>query len=427
MVNLTNDKKISLLTALLYLITPGCLISITMLFHPGKVFANFFYIFCLYLGSNLIKDIPADNPSRFKQGFLVLVGVILASLFFDEYSLFIYVLMPIFYPQIFLERRHHLFVLPIYLLIPFVYFFMLVFILPKIYAALGFPGFNFFARITIDKNLPALDGWAMIVNFFLQLHDHLLAGFNAYLKNPNIEVGVTQFFSVTNHLINGDNIRLGLSLFNDKQTTMAQFAHNILFLAFIFPIISALLNFKNNLFKKIYFVYFLKSAVALVGFSIFFSVLHITNNILAGCGYYGSGFSVLFAIALGLTIKLVLNSSKWKNVLVYAFLISLAIHSLWNVRLLNYAWMVLHYRESYWELDMWLNKYSRRDIYEDYHHRDDSSSFNSGMPTSPPARNFQIVYAAWQNRRNPGLLNMIASEAPPEVRFFLLAEVPYLK
>lgn len=412
--NMTQNKNIASITAFIYIISPGALISIMMLFHPGKAVTNFFFIYCLFLASEIMKAPPSLAPAAFKRKFLTLIGTVITALFFDEYALFLFVLIPVFFPELFTQRPYRRFTVSTYLLIPLIYALALLAALPKIYELAGYPGFNFFNRIEIHHHLPTINLWAMTVNFFLLLHDNLLAGFNAYMKNPYLDVQVSKFFSITNRLINDSNITLQLSVLKDKYFMPLQGLHSIL--TFILAGIGAAtvtLKIKNQQ-NMDQIGLLLRSFAALMLFTIFFSVLHIANNILAGCGYYGASFSVLFAIMLAAGLKIVMDNTRWKSVLTYIFLISLMINSFYNVRLLNHAWMALHYRENYWELDMWLNQYHRREIFEKH--------FKNQRKD-----NFQIAHAAWKNRKNPGSFDMITSSAPPEVFMFLKAEVPYIK
>src|SRR3989338_2617218 len=71
--NLTGDKRIALISALVYLCLPGCLIPVMMLFHPAKVFANFFCVFCLYLASKIHLNLKNADTARFKRDFSILV------------------------------------------------------------------------------------------------------------------------------------------------------------------------------------------------------------------------------------------------------------------------------------------------------------------------------------------------------------------
>ena len=120
--------------------------------------------------------------------------------------------------------------------------------------------------------------------------------------------------------------------------------------------------------------------IALLTFTVFFSLLQSAgNNILAGCGWYGCNFSGLFAIAGGFLTKIIISHIPKAQWIVYPFIVSLILSSLWNVRLLNYAWLAMHHREHYWELDMWLNKKPREEFYEKYYARKSENSFKNNF------------------------------------------------
>lgn len=227
--NLTGDKSTALLTSLIYLALPGNLIPIMMLFLPAKPLCNFFYIFCLYLGSVINNKVKSGDTAHFRKNFLILALTIALALFSDENALFIWVLIPLFYPRLFFGRSP-LFVYGLYLSLPLFYILTVHSILPQAYAFLGFPGFNLSGWLDLKKWPPALNPFYVLVNFVLMLHDNLLAGFSAYLKDPRLSVNITHFFSVENKLAPENNIRIGLSLGNDPFISWPQIIHHALIL-----------------------------------------------------------------------------------------------------------------------------------------------------------------------------------------------------
>ena len=412
MLNVTDDKKIAMLTALVYVSLPGALVPIIMLFHPSKVFANFFIIFLLYAASQLQRQIGSVSKEGFKHRFLFLAVTLLISFFFDEYCLFGLLMLPIFFPKIF-WNQYKVYTLSTYALLPVLFVITAVWFLPPIYAAAGYPGFNVLNRTEGVGFFPTLGFISFPVNFVLQLHDHLLAGINAYLRDESISVKITAFLSFKNQLLHAENIRLGSSMFNDRFLTPQKIVHNVLTLGILGLFCAALLRCRTTKDKKTV-ENLLKALLALILYTLFFSFLHIANNVLSGGGWYGCAFSVFFAILLGSVLKLILDQMPGSRWMVYIFVASLIAASLGNVRITNQAWLALHHRIHVWELDMWLNKLPREELYRKYF-------------TRKPKNNFAVTMDAWHNRRRPTALKIILDEVAPEVKNYLNAELPYIK
>ena len=244
--------------------------------------------------------------------------------------------------------------------------------------------------------------------------DNLQAGFNVYLKNPSLIVEPTNFLSVTNQLKNADNIRIGLTVLNDKTIFSWQIFHNLLTLIIFVFFLFAWSRAKNKGTAAAY-SYFFKSTLALVSYTVFFSYLHLANSIICGCGWYGSNFSILFAIWTGLALHIIFQAFPKCKVIVYLFVLSLVINTLWNTRLLNLAWLAMHGREDIVQCDLWLNKKPRLELYRKY--------FLDKKKT-----NFETTKWAWESRKNPLVATEILLKNPyPEVRSYLYAELPFIK
>lgn len=411
--NLMNDKKIALMTTIVYLCLPGTLIPIMMLFHPGKAFSNFFYIFCMYLASEMNKKIDIQNFKNFKRNFSILTFCIFFSFYFDEYSLFIFPLIPFLFPKIF-WNRHKTFACGVFAALPVLYYLSVRKFLPWFYTSLGYPGFDLYNFLDIYGHIPRVPFFSSWINFFLLLHDNLLAGFNAYLKNNSFSVLVTQFASVKNELINADNIRLGLSVLNDKNVSSWQILHNIfVFAAGLFLMVFLFKPRKDEegrLIQKGFGKFF----IALIAYTVFFSVLHVTSNILSGCGWYGCSFSILFAILVGYWFKSIEKIASWGKWIALCLVVTLTTSSLWNTKLINYAWLGIKYRSSYWQLDLWLNKLPRYELYKKF----------SDIPRDKT--NFKIADEAWKNRKDSTAVQEILKKAPRDVQKYLTAELPFI-
>ena len=410
--NLTRDKNIARLTAALYLCLPGSLIPVIMLFHPGKPMSNFFYIFCLYLGSRLQQNLGSLTPDRFKRDFFLLSLTIFLSLFFDEYCLFLFILLPLFYPEVFWDRNK-VWTTAVYLAIPLLYYLTVVYNLPKLYAWAGYPGFDVLAFTGIQRYVPTIQFFSTPVNFVLRLHDNLGAGFNAYLTESSRSVFSTHFLAIDNSL-NTANIRFGWSLLNDNNPNFLTIIHNFLLLGVGALVLLFLFKIRRQVPNHAMENLFLRAILALLLYSGFFSFLHVLSNILSGCAWYGCNFSILFALAVGLLCKIMLDALPKSKILIGCFLATLMLSGLWNTRLTNYAWMSLHYRVNYWELDLWLNVIHRRYFYEKYF-------------SAKKENNFELTYQAWQKRKFPAARELIILQTPLDVRYYLNAELKYIK
>lgn len=410
--NLFNDKKIALAACVIYLCLPGNLIPIIMLFHPGKAFSNLFFIICLYRASNLWLNNQRRQTENFKRDFLILASLIYLSFFFDEYSLFIYFLIPLFFPSIF-YRPSLKFASLVYAAVPLAFFISVVYLLPALYSLLHFPGFNFFSYVHLNQ-MPAFDIHNSLINFVLLLHDNLQAGFNAYLRDPAVSLAITNYDSLANRLVHSENIFIGLSLWNDQHISFCQIFHNMIVFLVVLMLFNIFLTSKKTLHGTPSAHFLFKSIAAMFLYAAFFSLLHIKSNILAGCGWYGCSFSVLFALLAGCVFNILKNARPAARLLAPVLLVSLVTSSLWNTRLLNYAWLVLHYKENYYQLDMWLNKYPRLALYQKYY-----------LPKEKT--NFKMTRDAWALRSNPAAAAGILSNAPKDVKAYLFAELPYIR
>lgn len=414
---LTADKFAGLAGALIYLCSAGNLIPVIMLFHPSKTMSNFFYILCLYLGLKAARAAEAGDGKHFRKEYIRLCLALFVSLFFDEYSLFLFVLIPVFY--------HRLFTGPAkgwatagFLATAALFFLTVTAALPALYAAAGFPGFNVFTATDFDKGLPIFNPWITSVNFVLCLHDNLLAGLNAGLKNPDISVCITNFLSVRNTLDHPDNIRIGWDILLNRDPSLLQVLHNIFTMALLAAGGFALTRkTQTNASRAIPF-YLFKSVAALVLYAAFFSYLHTTNNIISGCGWYASSFSALFAVMMALFLKMVRDRVPRGGILVALFSATLLVNSLGNVRDLNAAWMILNQIRNYNQVALWLGGVERSKLRQAY-----------AYDLTLKHNNRTIVLKAWKARHDRLAVQLLLKEAsaPKSVVSFLNAELPYIR
>jgi hypothetical protein len=102
--NLTDDRRAAIAATTVYLSTLGFLSGFTMALLPGKNLSNVIVILCIYLGSAIAKETAGRRQWLYQSAgarkYLLLL-VIFAGLFVDEMSIFAFFLMPILFPQLF--------------------------------------------------------------------------------------------------------------------------------------------------------------------------------------------------------------------------------------------------------------------------------------------------------------------------------------
>jgi len=415
LLNLTKDREVAVLASLAYLTLPGVLVPVMMLFHPAKALSSFFYILCLYLASRIQLKIEEKDLRRFKLDFFVLVMAVATAFFCDEYCLFIFILIPIFFPRIFFGPAK-VYVWGLYLWLPIIYYGMVVYGLPAIYAALGYPGFDIFAYLKLDRQAPRFffDIFYAFVNFILLLHDNLMAGLNVFLKDNSQSLRIVEFLTVGNHVTNPENIRVGWDILNSSDVPAVQAIHSVIVGAALILFLPAAKKVWADSKERQALGYLFKAVVCLMLFAVFFTVLHVTTNVFSGCGWYGSSFSGLFAIFIGIFFAILKKGMPYGKIIILVFTASLCVNTLWNTRLVNFAWFAMHYRGTYWELDIWFNKITRHEIYQK-HYRPQAE------------KNFELTYRAWRHRYNPPVAQHFLEQAPLDVKFYLRAELPYVK
>ena len=117
----------------LYLMSPGLLSVVVMLFRPAKAMANFSIILCLYLASCLYKSFDRDTAQEFFKKYVGLLVVMFLSFFWDETAVLIYLLLPLFFPFLLKDRKR----LAVYALLPVLAYFCYFYFLPWAVIATG--------------------------------------------------------------------------------------------------------------------------------------------------------------------------------------------------------------------------------------------------------------------------------------------------
>ncbi len=143
--NLTRSRDAAWASLSLYVLSTGFLSGVLLLFHPGKPLANFFLILCLYLASRISVHRAGEKRSSGagKAAFPVLLGAVFLAFFTDEVAWYIFILVPVVFPEIFRPVKKRILAVVSYFSIFILFLFFITFIVPLITRLLGFGTFNF--------------------------------------------------------------------------------------------------------------------------------------------------------------------------------------------------------------------------------------------------------------------------------------------
>lgn len=169
--NFRVSADVAMCAVCLYLLNPGFLSSVVMLFRPAKAMANFSIILCLYLGSYLHRRITKDcngageqSPDTAPRGFISLAGVIFFSFFWDETALVIYPAMILFFPRLFMNAKR----LIVYALLPPGVYLSYYYFFPWISAAAGYPNRSGLTKYIMHLHPAVSEQWRIAgENFFI--------------------------------------------------------------------------------------------------------------------------------------------------------------------------------------------------------------------------------------------------------------------
>ena len=166
--NLKIDSTVALSAVLWFMLTPGFLSTVVMLFRPAKAMTNFSIIFFLYLASNVARR---ENISF--KAYLGLMSFMFINFFWDETALLMYPLCAIFFPRL-LEHRKRLI---IFLSIPFLVCVFYFYLIPHAAVWAGYPkplsSYNFLPRFDIEPKYIFHYVRAFVVNSGLLIFDSL--------------------------------------------------------------------------------------------------------------------------------------------------------------------------------------------------------------------------------------------------------------
>lgn len=258
----------------IYLVSPGFLSTVVMLFRPAKPMTNFSLILCMFLASNMSKTQRRNaRQDESMHRFLMLIIVMFVSFFWDETALLVYPALLVFFPEIILKRPRILFFLS---LVPLAYVFY-YHVIPALTVAAGF-------------NMPDLSSYLPANRFF----DLGLFYRNASILYNNIPINTKLLFTESLGLVDPGSI----PSISGKVLSFLNWAAMILFFCGSFFVF-----FKNRYLRR-FNLSGIRNFFLICSFLIFLCVfhsylLHIKGDIQVwGPYWYGAYFSVIFTAFL---------------------------------------------------------------------------------------------------------------------------------
>lgn len=148
------DTNVGLAGVCLYLLSPGLLSLVVVLFRPGKAMANFFIIFCLYLASRLTSGEGGKISFMKYLGFLAIVFI---SSFWDETALLIYPAVGLFFYPLFTDKKR----LVLFLSLPFLVLSFYLYLIPALTLQAG----HALPNLLHYKDVPrfGIDHWLAVI------------------------------------------------------------------------------------------------------------------------------------------------------------------------------------------------------------------------------------------------------------------------
>jgi hypothetical protein len=295
--NLTSSRIRSWVCITLYLVSVGLLSNVVMLSHPAKPLSNFFLILCLFVASQI--NITLQKEGRFSKGSFLLYLFLLALLFLafltDEFCYFIFIAIPILFPQIFLAKQRRIIKVLLYFTPLITFFISIVIIAPRLAArldpAMGFP-YWWFTKIKLLDIYRQFRLFNILVNLDSQLMSHF---------GPLRLAGVYK-----------------------------PFVYGVLFCCFFYAF-RKLSGEARKLFLRIFFI--------IVLFTIFQTFLMAAHAVFVSGYYYGSNFSVFWVMLLAVLWPIHIKPLAHIPKIIIIFFI---LASLSGFYLFHYDWKMGH-------------------------------------------------------------------------------------
>ncbi len=153
--NLTKSRNAAWAGLSLFLLSKGFLNSISMIFHPGKPLVIFLTVFCLYLTSQIVQNLHQREFFSMKSIilYLILLVSMVVAFFTDETGWFIFICLPVLFPSLFLIPKKRIIIIYTYTTTFIFFLFFVTYAAPRITKALEFGVFNFWGYAVSTNNI----------------------------------------------------------------------------------------------------------------------------------------------------------------------------------------------------------------------------------------------------------------------------------
>ena len=154
--NLSGEKCAGWIGLSIYFISIGFLSGILWLFHPAKPVTNFLTLLCFFLASKIERSEQASTGAsgQIVGSFAYMLVVMLISFFTDETAWFLFFIVPVLFPSIFLIEGKKIIFISSYLLLGIGFVIFLIYGVPFLVAPFGFDNFNFFSWMATPDTSP---------------------------------------------------------------------------------------------------------------------------------------------------------------------------------------------------------------------------------------------------------------------------------
>lgn len=154
--NLSGEKRAGWIGLSIYFISIGFLSGILWLFHPAKPLTNFLTLLCFLLASRIERypQTPVGASGKVGRSFITMLVVMLTAFFTDETAWFLFFIIPVLFPSIFLIEGKKLLFLSSYILLGIGFVIFLMYGAPLLAAPFGFDNFNFWTWMATPDTSP---------------------------------------------------------------------------------------------------------------------------------------------------------------------------------------------------------------------------------------------------------------------------------
>jgi hypothetical protein len=322
--NLTSSKTAALSSILVFVTSIGYLSGFGMLLIFGKFLAGLVYISVLYLSSCFSKhQLLIDTPGVKK--YIILI-VLLIGLFFDEMSLYAFILLPIFFPYLFIDRiqkfNRVFFINFLFFLSPFILFLIFVSVVyPLVWKHFFNTEFHYFQN-----------------TFAFGTYKY---GAQSIFVGPNGHFGLMQIFENFVNLVGLSTVPHYLTGFAESPfgeypgsqiTNLYQISIVVSFILFVIIVIA----------KDRSSTLLVKATLNLIIFIIFLSLVNVRQFPIVTGYYYGCQFSVFFSLLIATLVNSKLLELFLFRNLIISVVMYVSLTQITNFIPIHEGWMRMH-------------------------------------------------------------------------------------